>query len=127
MRIKILIAILGIVAPTLAVNLTFPPSVKAVDTCYIEALSGDVYVIVYDEDRRGNKGYLLWKGWIRRGTPHRIDTNNGRIRYHHALSKNQPLSGDISRLCNRGGSIGVPFAFHKKNREIEWIPALHVS
>ena len=108
MRTKVLIAILGLLAPILAVNLSSPLSAKSVDTCFIKANTRDVYVIVYDVDRSGNKGYELWKGWIRQGAERRIDTNNGQIRYHYALSDNQPLSGDISRLCNSGGSIGVP-------------------
>ena len=108
MRTKVLIAILGLLAPILAVNLSSPLSAKSVDTCFIKANTRDVYVIVYDVDRSGNKGYELWKGWIRQGTERRIDTNTGQIRYYYALSDNQPLSGDIGRLCNRGGSISVP-------------------
>jgi hypothetical protein len=51
-----------------AVNLSSPLSAKSVDTCFIKANTRDVYVIVYDVDRSGNKGYELWKGWIRQGT-----------------------------------------------------------
>ncbi len=64
MHTKVLIAILGLLAPIFAVNLSFPLSAKSVDTCFIKACTSDVYVIVYDVDRRGNKGYELWKGWI---------------------------------------------------------------
>jgi hypothetical protein len=108
MRTRVLLAILGLLASIFAVNLSSPPSAKSVETCFIKANTRDVYVIVYDEDRRGNKGYELWKGWIRQGTERRIDTDSGHIRYHYALSDTQPLSGDIGRLCNSGGSIGVP-------------------
>jgi hypothetical protein len=108
MRTKALIAILGLLAPIFAVNLSFPSSALLVDTCFIKAYTRNEYVVVYDLDPRGNKGYELWKGWIRQGTERRIDTNNGHIRYHYAFSDTQPLSGDIGRLCNSGGTIGVP-------------------
>jgi hypothetical protein len=32
------------------------------DYCYIQARTRDMYVIVYEEDRRGNKEGEIWKG-----------------------------------------------------------------
>ena len=77
--------------------------------CYLEA-STDVMVVVWNQDDRGNKGYLLWKGVLKQGDRKLIRTFDGKMR--SATTKdyedNAPLEGDRDRWCNDGKSIGVP-------------------
>ncbi len=77
--------------------------------CYLEA-STDVMVVVWNQDDLGNKGYLLWKGVLKRGDRKLIRTFDGKIRV--ATTKdyedNAPLEGDRTRWCNGGKAIGVP-------------------
>jgi hypothetical protein len=78
--------------------------------CYLEADSVDVYVIVWEEDRYGNKGRQIWNGIIRQGRRVRIPSRTGSIRYSETiyLDKQDALSGDTSRWCSDAASIGVP-------------------
>ncbi|KGM43459.1 hypothetical protein JY97_07110 [Alkalispirochaeta odontotermitis] len=78
--------------------------------CYIQATRVDVRVEVWQEDRRGNKGPLLWKGIVRKGQRKRINTRTGGIRVSSTtyIDKNSPLSGDTSRWCEEGSRVGVP-------------------
>jgi hypothetical protein len=78
--------------------------------CYLEARHTDVRVEVWDLDKLGNKGQLIWKGVIRKGQRKQIQTSDGRLRYGSTtyIDKNVPLSGDRSRWCHDGNIIGVP-------------------
>ena len=78
--------------------------------CYLEADSTDVYVIVWEEDRYGNKGRQIWNGIIREGRRVKIYSRTGAIRYSETtiLDKLDALSGDTSRWCSDGESVGVP-------------------
>ncbi len=78
--------------------------------CYFTANSIDVMVKVWHADRRGNKGYRIWEGIIRKGERQLIRTVDGRIRYSTSRNiKNPPAySGDKSRSCTNGQIIGVP-------------------
>jgi len=78
--------------------------------CYIQANTVDVRVEVWEEDRRGNKGPLLWKGIVRKGQRKRINTRTGGIRVSSTtyIDTNSPLSGDTSRWCDEGSRVGVP-------------------
>ena len=78
--------------------------------CYLNAISVDVKVEVWEEDRQGNKGPLIWRGIVRPGKRQRINTRTGGIRYASTVyvDTNDPLSGDTSRWCEEGGTIAVP-------------------
>ena len=78
--------------------------------CYLEADSVDVYVIVWEEDRYGNKGRQIWNGIIKQGRRVKIPSRTGSIRYSETiyLEKEDALSGDTSRWCSDGETIGVP-------------------
>jgi len=78
--------------------------------CYLEATTVDVRVEVWEEDRRGNKGPLLWRGIVRQGKKHRINTRTGGIRVSSStyIDTNNALSGDTSRWCEEGFTVGVP-------------------
>ena len=78
--------------------------------CYFSASSVDVMVKVWHADRRGNKGYRIWEGIIRKGERKLIRTFDGRIRYSTTINVDKPpaYSGDKSRSCSNGQVIGVP-------------------
>ncbi len=78
--------------------------------CYLNAITVDVKVEVWEEDRRGNKGPLIWRGIVKKGTRQRINTRTGGIRYARSVyvDTNEPLGGDTSRWCEEGGTIAVP-------------------
>jgi hypothetical protein len=78
--------------------------------CYLEATTVDVRVEVWEEDRQGNKGQLIWRGIVRQGTRQRINTRTGGIRYASStyIDTNNATSGDESRWCEEGSTVGVP-------------------
>lgn len=78
--------------------------------CYLEATTVDVRAVVWEEDRQGNKGPLLWQGIVRQGTRQRINTRTGGIRVSSStyIDTNNALSGDNSRWCQEGSTVGVP-------------------
>ena len=77
--------------------------------CYLEAITVDVRVEVWEEDRQGNKGEQIWTGLVKQGQRQRINTRTGGIRYSSTVYSNKDaLSGDTSRWCEEGGTIGVP-------------------
>lgn len=92
---------------------TATPTVEAdvVDLyCYMEASTVDVVVKVWDLDRQGNKRGLIWQGRIEKGKRQIIRPRFGRIRYSTSIDvdRKSPLSGDVSRGCEDGETIGVP-------------------
>lgn len=78
--------------------------------CYLQAITVDVAVVVWEADRQGNKGPLLWQGIVRPGKRQRINTRTGGIRVSGTtdVGTNRPLSGDKSRWCEEGSTVGVP-------------------
>ena len=77
--------------------------------CYLEATNVDAIVVVWEEDRQGNKGEQIWTGLVKQGQRQRINTRTGGIRYSSTVYSNKDaLSGDTSRWCEEGGTIGVP-------------------
>ncbi len=78
--------------------------------CYLEATTVNAKVEVWENDRQGNKGPLIWRGIVKQGHRQRINTRFGRIRYSSTVNidKNDALSGDQSRWCESGSTIGVP-------------------
>jgi hypothetical protein len=78
--------------------------------CYLQATTTDTRVEVWELDRRGNKGQLIWRGIVRPGKRQRINSRTGNIRFASTIyvERNEPLSGDNSRSCEEGITIGVP-------------------
>jgi len=78
--------------------------------CYLEATNVDTYVVVWKEDRQGNKGRQIWQGVVKQGQRVKIIAPTGTIRYSGTVNiKSQDaLSGDQSRWCENGATIGVP-------------------
>ena len=78
--------------------------------CYLEAVSTDVYVIVWEADRQGNKGKKIWNGIVKQGQRVKIPSRTGGIRYSTTVTlyEEDPVSGDTSRECSDAATIGVP-------------------
>jgi len=78
--------------------------------CYLEATTVDVYVVVWEEDRQGNKGHQIWQGIVKKGQRVRITNRFGSIRYSSTVyvGSQDALSGDQSRWCEGAATIGVP-------------------
>ena len=99
-------------AVLIAVFVSFSPVQADVmdQYCYLEASNVDAYVVVWREDRQGNKGREIWKGVVKQGQRVKINAPSGGIRYSSTIyTKTQDaLSGDQSRWCENGATIGVP-------------------
>ena len=78
--------------------------------CYLVANTVDVGIEVWENDKLGNKGQLIWKGMIKQGQRQKIYTRFGRIRYASNVYKDPKwaTSGDVNRWCDSGKTIGVP-------------------
>ena len=78
--------------------------------CYLVAKTVDVGVEVWENDRLGNKGQLIWRGIIRQGQRQKIYSRFGRIRYasNIYMDRKWATSGDVNRWCDSGSTIGVP-------------------
>jgi hypothetical protein len=78
--------------------------------CYLEATTVEVFIVVWEEDRQGNKGRQVWQGIIKQGQQVRIPNRTGSIRYSSTvyIGKQDALSGDTSRWCSDAATIGVP-------------------
>ena len=92
------------------ISLAEAQDTKEDNYCYLVANSVDVRVKVWPVDRRGNKGQKLWEGILKKGEKKLIRTPDGRIRYatRRNLADDQLFSGDKSRWCHKGQTIGVP-------------------
>jgi hypothetical protein len=79
-------------------------------SCYLKANTKDVYVVVFDLDRQGNKGSQIWQGRINQGESAKITTPHGRFIYDYndQPDEDQPLSGGSDRWCNDLKTILVP-------------------
>jgi hypothetical protein len=100
-------------AAVLLSSITFsgPLQADVVDNyCYLEAGNVDVYVVVWEEDRQGNKGKKIWQGIVQKSQRVKIQSRFGSIRYSsNVYVKTQDaLSGDQSRWCGDAATIGVP-------------------
>jgi hypothetical protein len=78
--------------------------------CYLEAGNVDVYVVVWEEDRQGNKGKKIWQGIVKKSQRVKIQSFFGSIRYSGTVyvKTQDALSGDQSRWCSNAATIGVP-------------------
>ena len=79
-------------------------------SCYLKALRTDVFVKVYDLNRGGDKGSLIWQGRINKGHKVLISTPNARFRYYYNAQPDvkQPMSGNTGRWCGNKNNIVVP-------------------
>ena len=79
-------------------------------TCYLQATNTDVFIIVFDMDREGNKGKQIWQGRINADESVKITTPNARFvySYNSRPDEDQPLSGGAERWCNADETILVP-------------------
>jgi hypothetical protein len=79
-------------------------------SCYLKANTQDVFVVVFDLDREGNKGGRIWQGRINQGESVKITTPHGRFIYDYndQPEEDQPLSGGTDRSCNNLETILVP-------------------
>jgi hypothetical protein len=79
-------------------------------SCYLKANTKDVFVVVFDLDRQGNKGNQIWQGRINQGESVKITTPHGRFIYDYndQPEEDQPLSGGADRWCNNLETILVP-------------------
>lgn len=79
-------------------------------SCYLKAATKDVFVVVFDLDRQGNKGYRIWQGRINQGESVKITTPHARFIYDYndQPDEDQPLSGGSDRWCNNLETILVP-------------------
>ena len=78
------------------------------NSCWVTAPpQDDVWVKVYDSDRDGNRGPLIWKGKIEAGQEHKITSTQGHIRYSYTRDPYQPYQGENSVGCYDDRRIGV--------------------
>lgn len=79
-------------------------------SCYLKTNSKDVYVVVYELDRNGNMGTVIWQDRINQGQEVFITVPHARFRYFYNDNPDidQPLSGGGNRWCDGRRTIGVP-------------------
>ena len=79
-------------------------------SCYLKATDKDVFIVVFDLDRDGNKGPQIRQGRINRGESAKITTPHARFIYDYndQPDVDQPLSGGSNRWCNNLETVLVP-------------------
>ena len=79
-------------------------------SCYLKASKTDVFVIVHNLSRNGDRGYRIWQGRLNQGDAVRINANYGRIRYYYNIEPDEKnaMSGGKNRWCDNDKTIGVP-------------------
>ena len=95
----------------LVVPLVSITDVKAEEgSCYLQATNTDVFIVVFDMDRDGNKGPKIWQGRINTDQSVKITTPHGRFVYDYNSQpdEDQPLSGGTERWCSNDETILVP-------------------
>lgn len=87
-----------------------PQAAAEEGSCYLKATDKDVFIIVFDLDRDGNKGPQIWQGRINRGESAKITTPHARFIYDYndQPDVDQPLSGGSNRWCNNLETVLVP-------------------
>ena len=85
----------------LVAGLILPVMASAEDnSCVIVGgRQNDVWVIIYDADRSGNRNDVIWKGKIKANQQVEIVSSQGFIRYDYTLDPNEPYQGDKSVGC----------------------------
>ena len=95
----------------LVVPLVSITDVKAEEgSCYLQATNTDVFIVVFDMDRDGNRGHKLWQGRINVNESVKITTPHARFVYDYNSQPetDQPLSGGTERWCNNDETVLVP-------------------
>ena len=79
-------------------------------SCYLQATNTDVFVVVFDMDRDGNKGQKIWQGRINANQSVKITAPHGRFVYDYNSQpdEDQPLSGGTERWCSNDETVLVP-------------------
>ena len=94
----------------LTVMITTSQTFAKEGSCYLKASQTDVYVILYDLNRKGDMGAKIWQGRIDQGQEVLVTVPNARFRlyYNDQPDVNQPMSGGINRWCNGKRTVSVP-------------------
>ena len=88
------------------------------NACSIKAEDNVEWVRVFDVDQDGNikhgysSGYyareILWRGMLKKGQSHQIQSSNGEIIYEYKSSSDDRPYGDNVASCTHGETISVP-------------------
>ncbi|MGD8963744.1 MAG: hypothetical protein PVF29_12030 [Desulfobacterales bacterium] len=78
--------------------------------CYLKATHGDVYLRVFDVDRNGNMGALVWQGRINQDQTTRIQTTHAYFRYFYNSEPDveQPFRSGADKVCDDLATVDVP-------------------
>jgi hypothetical protein len=78
-------------------------------TCILKAIS-EVYLEVYDLDRDGNHGPMIWNGRLKDGETVRIEAPHAKFRYKYNAQpdQKQALSVGPDQWCDSDNTVGVP-------------------
>jgi len=112
---KLFEAFVVVVSLTLVWGWMLPSAASAEGgTCYLKA-DRDVYLKVYNFDNVGNRGGILWQGWLNKGKIIMLNSPNGLFSYEYndQLDEDQPIDdqpfeSSEQRMCNGHETIGVP-------------------
>jgi len=90
--------------------LSAPDATATPGSCYLKAKATDVYVKLFDLNRDGDMGSLIWQGRINQGQEVLVTVPHARFRYFYNASPdvNQPMSGGFSRWCENKRTVAVP-------------------
>ena len=88
------------------------------NACSIKAEDKVEWVRVFDVDSDGNikQGYssgyyareILWRGMLKKGQSHQIQSSNGEIIYEYKASSDDRSYGSNVASCSHGETISVP-------------------
>jgi len=86
--------------------------------CSIKAEDKVEWVRVFDVDQDGNikRGYssgyyareILWRGMLKKGQSHQVQSSNGEIIYEYKASSDDRSYGNNVASCSHGETITVP-------------------
>ena len=100
-----------VTATTILISVLLLPSfvLSEEGTCYLEAVT-EVYVEVYDLDRQGNDGEMIWSGRLKDGEKVLIKAPNARFRYKYNSEpdEKQALSVGPDKWCDSKNFVAVP-------------------
>ena len=78
--------------------------------CILKAAHHDVYLKVFEVDRDGNMGPLIWQGRINQGQTARIKTTHAFFRYFYNAEPDvdQPFRSGGDKACDDLDIVSVP-------------------
>lgn len=77
--------------------------------CWVKApVQDDRWAIIYQADRDGTRGDIIWKGKIPANKKVRIESKSGYLCYEYAGDPEHPYQGDTSVLCAENRVILLP-------------------